>query len=80
MKHILSKYGISLSILLLTAATVSAQGVKVGPYHKSIPTYRIGEPEKDPYFFTGRVYQGAEGYIYPYKLYDVLSDESEDKD
>ena len=31
-------------------------------------------------FFTGRVYQGAEGYIYPYPLYDILTEKKIEKD
>ena len=38
-----------------------------------LPTYQIGEPEINPIYFTGRVYQGAQGHIYPYPLYDVLT-------
>ncbi|MGE5608882.1 MAG: DUF5107 domain-containing protein [Bacillota bacterium] len=44
-----------------------------------IPTYRTGQPEKNPIFFTGRSYQGAKGPIYPYPLLDKLSDTKEDK-
>ena len=31
----------------------------------TIPTYVIGEPEKNPVFYTGRTYQGAKGPVYP---------------
>ena len=31
----------------------------------SIPTYGVGEPEKNPGFFEKRVYQGSCGKIYP---------------
>jgi tetratricopeptide (TPR) repeat protein len=44
-----------------------------------LPTYEIGAPEPHPVFFTGRVYQGAQGHIYPYPLYDVLTDRKADK-
>ena len=30
-------------------------------------------------FFAGRIYQGAEGKIYPYPLYDTILDVHEDK-
>ncbi len=45
----------------------------------SIPTYAVGEPEKNPIFFTGRTYQGAKGPMYPYPLLDKLSTEKRDK-
>lgn len=47
---------------------------------ETFPTYQIGAPEVDPIFFTGRVYQGAEGYIYPYPLYDIMTDKVVDKE
>ena len=60
---------------LLAAMTIPAWGqVKMEAVSEKIPTYQIGNPEVDPIFFTGRVYQGAEGYIYPYPLYDVLTE------
>jgi len=45
----------------------------------SIPTYPVGEPEKNPIFFTGRTYQGAKGPMYPYPLLDKLSTAKQDK-
>jgi len=44
----------------------------------TIPTYRVGEPEKNPIFYTGRGYQGAKGVAYPYPMLDKLSDVRED--
>lgn len=63
-----------LPALLLAALPLAAQEVTLQTVREKIPTYAIGAPEADPIFFTGRVYQGAEGYIYPYPLYDVLTD------
>ena len=62
-----------LSALLLCATPLLAQEVNMKSVTEKIPTYQIGAPEIDPIFFTGRVYQGAEGYIYPYPLYDILT-------
>ena len=45
----------------------------------TIPTYRTGEPEKDPIFYSGRSYQGAKGPVYPYPLLDKLSDVKVDR-
>ncbi len=44
-----------------------------------IPTYEIEKPDLNPLFYTGRVYQGAQGHIYPYALYDVLTDRKTNK-
>jgi len=56
------------------ALTVSAQ-VKVSESKTAIPTYLVDDPELAPYFFTGRTYQGAAGHVYPYPIYDILTDE-----
>lgn len=50
------------------------QQVNLKVNDKEIPTYKIGPAQINPIFFTGRVYQGAEGYVYPYPLYDILTD------
>ena len=69
------------SCLLLACAfpLCAQQQVRMQSVTEKIPTYQIGAPEVDPIFFTGRVYQGAEGYIYPYPLYDVMTEKQEDK-
>ncbi len=65
--------------LLLTAAIASAQ-VTVKETTTTIPTYLVGDPQASPYFFTGRTYQGAAGHVYPYPIYDVLTDDRVDRD
>lgn len=71
---------IAVASSLFLALSVQAQNVDMKVVNETIPTYQVGAPEIDPIFFTGRVYQGAEGYIYPYSLYDVMTDVVEDKD
>ncbi|MDO4558644.1 MAG: DUF5107 domain-containing protein, partial [Planctomycetia bacterium] len=44
-----------------------------------LPTYEIGPADRNPIFYTGRVYQGARGEIYPYPLYDQLTDQRVDR-
>ena len=44
-----------------------------------IPTYLAGDPEPNPMFFFGRQSQGAEGRVYPYPLYDVLTHRKADR-
>lgn len=65
--------------LLLAVPQLSAQSVKVTEKPLVLPTYEIGAPDVNPIFFTGRVYQGAQGHIYPYPLYDILTDQKVDK-
>lgn len=62
----------------LAAPRLCAQTVKVEEKPLVLPTYEIGAPDVNPIFFTGRVYQGAQGHIYPYPLYDVLTDRKVD--
>jgi tetratricopeptide (TPR) repeat protein len=60
------------------AATQTA-AVKVWEEQIHIPTYLVGEPEPNPVFYFGRASQGAEGRVYPYPLYDVLTGRKADK-
>ena len=44
-----------------------------------LPTYAPGGYDKNPLFYTGRVYQGAQGRVYPYPMQDVLHDDKFDE-
>ncbi|MBQ6086795.1 MAG: DUF5107 domain-containing protein [Bacteroidales bacterium] len=68
------------ALLLLGIPAVSSAQVKLSETKTTIPTYLVGNPETDPYFFTGRAYQGAAGHVYPYPIYDILTDERVDRD
>jgi Tfp pilus assembly protein PilF len=68
----------SLSLLLAVCAAMPGQ-VTVTEESTVIPTYPAGAADPNPMFFTGRVYQGAKGMVYPYPMYDKLSDEKTDK-
>ena len=46
----------------------------------SIPTYKIGEPDKNPMFLENRVYQGSSGVVYPYPVIDKVYDEKYDRE
>lgn len=58
---------------------VQKKGVTVERKELVLPTYEVGAPDENPLFFTGRVYQGAQGHFYPYPLYDVLTDNRVEK-
>lgn len=67
-------------ILFFTALSTFAQSpVKVREVYENIPTYLSGPPEPNPMFFFGRGTQGAEQRIYPYPLYDNLTNKKGDK-
>ncbi|BCI62060.1 DUF5107 domain-containing protein [Coprobacter secundus] len=44
-----------------------------------LPTYDVAPADPNPYFFTGRTYQGAQGHVYPYPMYDVMTDHRHDQ-
>ncbi len=45
-----------------------------------LPTYEIGEADKNPMFLEGRVYQGSSGKVYPYPTIETVSDVKTDKE
>lgn len=54
--------------------------VRVWEEKTIIPTYEIGEPEKNPMFIEKRVYQGSSGKVYPYPTIEKVSDVKVDKE
>lgn len=44
-----------------------------------IPTYEVGEAEKNPIFLERRVYQGSSGVVYPYPVIESIASEKTDK-
>ncbi len=60
---------------LAVLATTNAQGaVEIREESITIPTYLAGPPDPNPMFYFGRNSQGAKGRVYPYPLYDSLTD------
>src|SRR5205814_1930895 len=45
----------------------------------TIPTYGVGEPDRNPMFLEKRVYQGSSGRVYPYPVIDKIHDERIDR-
>ena len=43
-----------------------------------LPTYRIGEMEKNPLFIEKRAYQGSTGKVYPLPICEYIHEEKED--
>ena len=63
----------------LIKSTVEKSEVKVWSEEVAIPTYEIGQPEKNPIFLEKRVYQGSSGVVYPYPVIEKIADEKQDK-
>lgn len=53
-------------------------GLKMYEKEIVIPTYQVDLPDKIPYFYTGRAYQGAQGRVYPYAFDGNLTDNKEE--
>ncbi len=69
------------SLFLLHLADVLGQStanngspVKIWEEQVTLPTYLVDEPDLNPRFYEGRAYQGAQGRVYPYPIYESLSD------
>jgi hypothetical protein len=45
----------------------------------TIPTYEVGEKERNPMFFEKRVYQGSSGVVYPNPVIEKIFDTRIDK-
>lgn len=43
-----------------------------------IPTYEVGNPDKNPMYLEKRVYQGSSGVVYPYPVIESISDKPTD--
>ncbi|MCM1124220.1 MAG: DUF5107 domain-containing protein [Eubacterium sp.] len=54
--------------------------VRVWEETVTIPTYQVGEPNKNPMFLEKRVYQGSSGKVYPYPVIDKIYDEKIDQE
>ena len=54
--------------------------VKIWEERIVLPTYEIGQADKNPMFLEGRVYQGSSGKVYPYPTIESVSDVKTDKE
>lgn len=60
------------------SGTEAAAAVRAWEEDKTIPTYKAGEPDKNPMFLEKRVYQGSSGRVYPHPVIDKIEDEKTD--
>ena len=65
--------------VVMAVFELSAGNVSMHEDSVILPTYAPGGYDKTPIFYTGRVYQGAQGRVYPYPMQDVLHDEKVDE-
>ena len=55
------------------------EDVKIWEEQVAIPTYEVGEADKNPMFLEKRVYQGSSGKVYPYPTTEKISSVKKDK-
>ncbi|MGB4414643.1 MAG: DUF5107 domain-containing protein [Paludibacter sp.] len=58
----------------LIKSTVHTKEVRAWREEIVLPTYEIGNEEKNPIFLEKRVYQGSSGSVYPYPVIEKISD------
>ena len=66
-------------MLFYSISALGQSPVTIAEVDEVIPTYLAGPPDPNPMFFFGKGSQGAEGRIYPYPLYDNLTNKKSDK-
>ncbi len=71
--------GLALLACLGVVPVWADSDVKIWEEPLKIPTYEVGKPDKNPRFYVGRTYQGAQGRAYPYPMLDKLTDNRKDK-
>jgi tetratricopeptide (TPR) repeat protein len=64
---------------LIRPTVVESGIVRVWEEEILLPTYCIGEEEKNPVFLEKRVYQGSSGAVYPYPVVEKIADEKTDR-
>lgn len=67
------------SAAVLRAGTEPESGARIWQEEISLPTYLVGPKGKNPRFYFGRAYQGAQGRVYPYAMQERLTQQRVDK-
>lgn len=82
MKRKSAALGVLSLIVLLgggSAARSQEGGVRIWEEPLLLPTYLVGEPDRNPRFYNGAGYQGGQKRVYPYPMMDDLTDTREEK-
>jgi tetratricopeptide (TPR) repeat protein len=76
------------AILLLSVASTGSvlhaqdtprTGARIWEEDLTLPTYLVDAEGKNPRFYFGRAYQGAQGRVYPYRMQERLTEERVNK-
>lgn len=66
--------GIILTFIVSGYSQSPSDPVRIWEEPVPLPTYLVDPPDLNPRFYDGRAYQGAQGRVYPYPIYESLSD------
>jgi tetratricopeptide (TPR) repeat protein len=80
--HKYLKYFFSLVLFLVSVNMTPLFGdfrVRLWEEDLVLPTYKVGDPDPSPIFYNGKIYQGAQGRVYPYAMLDILTDNRNEK-
>ena len=72
-KHFIASLIAGTLFLIIPQIIFAQASITIREADEVIPTYLAGPPDPNPMFFFGKQSQGAEGRIYPYPLYDNLT-------
>jgi tetratricopeptide (TPR) repeat protein len=64
---------------VLQAQDKADGGARIWEQDLVLPTYLVDTGGKNPRFYFGRAYQGAQGRVYPYRMQERLTEERIDK-
>ncbi len=74
---------VSLAVVLVFAgagtASLAESGVRVWEEDVVMPSYRLDPPDRNPMFYRGESYQGAQKRIYPYPFQEHVTNHREDE-
>lgn len=63
-----------------TSVESPAGAVRAWEERVIIPTYGVGQPDRNPMFLENRVYQGSSGVVYPHPVIDRVLEEKRDRE
>ncbi|MGO8700183.1 MAG: DUF5107 domain-containing protein [Limisphaerales bacterium] len=78
-RSFLRSFASILLAVVLCPWPAEASSVRLTEQEIVIPTYLLGDPEPNPMFYFGGNSQGAAGRVYPYPLYDSLTNVKSNK-
>ena len=80
MKRLYLNFFVIICLLLNGCGSGSQSKVSLTEKWVSMPTYGVAPPDKNPIFYSGEAFQGAERRYYPLKMNDQYTNEKTDQE